>query len=124
MATDPPVEGQNEANATTPGISSRANRGWSADDVRHLRRLLTDPTARAMMDLACADPGRRVTFREVQAKAGRTFHQSRADLAMLTRLIRQRFDRDNWPVNVAQNADGVLTYDAAPDIATAWKSAE
>jgi len=93
---------------------------WSADRIRHLRQLLTNPTARAMMDLTCSTPGRRVSLEDLEKRTGRSFHQSRADLAVLTKLIRRRFGHDVWPVNVAQGGNGTLTYDASPDIAAAW----
>jgi hypothetical protein len=114
------------ANHTTTGGHSEqglASR-WTLEDVRRLRRLLTSATALALMELTCAEPGRRISLDEIRSKTGRTFHQSRADLAVLTKLIRQRFGHDQWPVNVSQSSDGTLAYDASPEIASAWKSAE
>ena len=97
-------------------------RDWTADEVRHLKRLVTNPTARMLMELACAEAGKRVSFKEVYERAGRSYGQARADLAGFTKLIRQRFDGLNWPLHVEQSADGTLTYDAAPEIAAAWTS--
>ena len=117
------------ANPTTTGGHSEHGPAspperWTLEDVRRLRRLLTSATALALMELTCAEPGRRISLDEIRSKTGRTFHQSRADLAVLTKLIRQRFGHDRWPVNVSQSSDGTLAYDASPEIASAWKSAE
>jgi len=96
---------------------------WTVDEIQHLRRLVDNPTVRILMDLVCASPGKRVAFRDVHKRAGRTSPQARADLAGFTKLIRQRFNRETWPINVVQNPDGGLTYDVDPVIADAWKSA-
>ena len=99
------------AETTAPGATSVAavaesalghDRPWTAEDVRRLHGLITNPTVRALMDLTCARPGHRVSFGEVQERAGCEFRQARADLAGLSRLVRRHFGRHNWPVNVTQ----------------------
>lgn len=101
----------------SPDLPERA---WTAEDVRHLNLIVTNPTVRALMDMTCKRAGTRVSFREVFEHVGRNYGQARADLAGFTKLIQQRFNRSNWPVHVKQGADGTLTYDAAPEIAAAW----
>jgi hypothetical protein len=96
---------------------------WTVDEIQHLRRLVDNRTVQTLMDLVCASPGKRVAFRDVHKRAGRTSPQARADLAGFTKLIRQRFNRGTWPINIVQNPDGGLTYDVDPAIADAWKSA-
>jgi hypothetical protein len=97
---------------------------WTADDIRTLRRLLTNPTQRALMELTCAKAGRRISFTDVKEAAGTSHGQARADLAGLTKVIRQHLGRSNWPVDVKQTGNGTLTYDVTPEIAAAWIGAE
>lgn len=120
LASEASEQGAPPAGGSKP--PAPAAREWTADEVRHLKRLVTNPTARMLMDLACAEAGKRVSFKEVYERAGRSYGQARADLAGFTKLIRQRFDGLNWPLHVEQSADGTLTYDAAPEIAAAWTS--
>jgi hypothetical protein len=96
---------------------------WTIDEIRLLRRQVDNKTVQTMMEMVCASPGKKVTFPDVYKRAGRTSPQARADLAGFTKLIRQRFNRNKWPINVVQNPDGGLTYDVGPTIADAWKSA-
>jgi hypothetical protein len=124
MAVEAGVNPSTQGGATLGAGEMAAAERWTPDAVRRLRRLLTNPTALALLELTCAEPGRRVSLSDIREKAGRTFHQSRADLAVLTKLIRQRFGHDRWPVNASQTSDGTLAYDASPEIAAAWNSNE
>jgi hypothetical protein len=102
--------------------SSNSGRPWTAEEVQLLRRLVENKTVQLLMELVCASPGKRVSFEEVYRRAGRSSPQARADLAGFTKLIRHRFHRDAWPINVVQSPDGGLTYDADPVIAKAWNA--
>ena len=78
----------------TSSTAKKGERDWTADEIRRLRSLLTRPAARTMMDLACEQPGRRVTFGQVVATVGCERSEARGDLAALTKLIRKRFRRE------------------------------
>ena len=105
--------------------AAASERPWTRDEIHQLKRLTADnATVRALMEMTCASPGTRVTFQEVYERAARTYGQARADLAGLTRISRQRFGRETWPVNVVQGPDKVLTYDAEPAFAQAWNDAD
>lgn len=110
--------GGSSHNASPPSESR-----WTPEEIRHLRRLVNNKTAQALMDLTCAAPGKRVTFKKTYERAGRTYGQARADLAGFSKLIRKNFNRDTWPVTVEQGPDKGLTYYAEPSIAKAWNSA-
>jgi len=47
-----------------------------------------------------------VPLRQIETHAGRTVHQARADLAGLTTIVRNRFSRRNWPLEVFWAAGG------------------
>ena len=110
--------GQTKATAVARP-TRKGEREWTAEEVGRLRSLLTRPTARAMMDLASKNPGEGVTFTQVVEKVGCERRAGRGDLAAMTKLIRKRFSRDNWPLRVTQSPDGI-TYEASPEIAAAW----
>jgi hypothetical protein len=108
-----------------PAAAASSERPWTRDEIHQLKRLTADnATVRALLEITSASPGTRVTFQEVYERAGRTYGQARADLAGLTRISRQRFGRETWPVNVVQGSDKVLTYDAEPAVAQAWNDAD
>lgn len=111
-----------EPPAPAPAASVDARRAWSDEEVVRLRESGPNKTIKALMDLTCRRPGTPVSFPEVYEHAGRTYHQARADLAGLSKLLTRRFGRENWPVRVAQRADGILTYEAEPAVAKAWTS--
>lgn len=102
--------------------STASESRWTPEEVRHLRRLVNNKTVHMLMDMACATPGKRVTFTRIYERAGRTYGEARADLAGFTKLIRKNFDRTTWPVTVEQGGDKGLMYYAEPSIAKAWNS--
>ena len=103
--------------------SAQGEPPWTASEIRRLRKEPLAKAVRALMDITCASPGRRVTFQEVYEHAGRTYGQARADLAGFTRLIRGSFQREKWPVAVAQGPEKGLIYHAEPSVAAAWNEA-
>jgi hypothetical protein len=78
----------------------------------------------AIFDLACSTPGELVSFDEAVQHAARSFEQGRADLARVTRLIRQRWGKDrSWPLIYKQEG-GRFVYSATQEISDAWNAAE
>jgi len=78
---------------------------WSEEDFARLAEIIKN-TARAMLDLCSESPGEWVGLRDVEARADRTRHQARADLAGLTMMVKHRFVRINWPVEIKWEAAG------------------
>jgi hypothetical protein len=114
-------------NPDLPSQTSAVKRDgpWTADEVRRLRPLISkNPTAFTLMEMTCANPGVRVSFKEVKEQAGRKHGDARADLASLSRITSHRMNRAHWPVHVEKGPDGSIVYDASPEVAAAWKSAE
>jgi hypothetical protein len=94
---------------------------WNRDEIKQLRQAIRTKTPRSILDLTTAQPGKRVSLRDVENHAGRTYPQARADLAGFTQLVRRKFGRDNWPFSVEWLPGGFATYycDSA-EIAQWW----
>src|SRR5581483_5514550 len=95
---------------------------WTKDDLAKLQDLAND-TVRAALDLVSERPGDWIPLREVEARAARTYTQARADLAVLTMIVKRRFGRSNWPFAARWAAGGEpqLYYRMEPDLAAAWR---
>lgn len=111
-----------EAGPTSDPAGPGEHLPWTREEIGRLRHLARNATVRTLMDMTCASPGTRVTFKSIYERAERTYPQARADLAGLTRLIHQRFKGHHWPVHVVQLPGGALAYDADPAIAQAWNA--
>ena len=78
---------------------------WSHEDFTRLAEIAKN-SVKAMLDLCSESPGEWTGLRDVEARAGRTFHEARADLAGLTMMTKHRFGRSNWPVEIEWEAGG------------------
>ncbi len=116
-----------EAETASPASAATASRPneklglreWTADDFRRLRALRPAPTVIAMLDLCAATPGHPVLFSQIRKAADRSDNQARADLGGLTRLVKNRFQRTNWPAPARWGANE-MTYELGPDLAERW----
>jgi hypothetical protein len=123
----PATEGNHPFEFANAQRSSHAQkkpmRAWTANDLKALRQAVTaKPVARAMLDLTFKQADKPVSFSEVCAVAGVSHAQGRAGLAGLTVLVRNRFDRDNWPVTWQWAAGGEAQayYIMSTDVASLW----
>lgn len=64
---------------------------WDEEALAGFAPAASNPTVLAAMTLCSADPGGLVSIRDLEAAAGRTPHQVRADLAGLTMMVKHRF---------------------------------
>jgi hypothetical protein len=119
-----------QAHVPQPDLTNQNSAGkrdgpWTAEEVRRLRPLIAkNPTAFTLMEMTCANPGVRVSFKDVKVQAGRKHGDARADLASLSRITSHRLNRDHWTVHVEKGPDGSIVYDASPEVAAAWKNSQ
>jgi hypothetical protein len=97
---------------------------WTEEDIQRLKRINRWATVETIMDFVSESVGREISFSEAQERAGRTVGEARADLAQLTRTIRQQFGRNNWPFQWRTRAGGLLVYYLnSEDVARWWREA-
>jgi hypothetical protein len=98
---------------------------WTESEVQRLKKVISNPTPRALLDLTTADVNEVFTFTDVYERAGRTHAQARADLAGFTQKLRKQFDKEKWPVQVEVTTSGLLAYRCIDeDFARWWQDAE
>lgn len=95
---------------------------WTREEITRLKKLIRTTTPRVILDLTSENVDQRISLREVERAAGRTYPQARADLAGFTQLVRRQFKRDNWPFKVEWAPGGFASYyvDDA-DVAQWWR---
>jgi hypothetical protein len=95
---------------------------WTDDDYRELAEVTTNPTALAALELCSQAPATWVALRDIEARAGRTPPQARGDLAFLTKFVKSRFLRSNWPFQVqwAAGGPGQAYYSMTAEQAEMW----
>lgn len=98
---------------------------WTAEDIRDLCAQLRNPAAITMLDLCAETPEQLVTFSAAMKQAGRSHHQARGDLGALTKLVKSRFRRRNWPAifDWAGGGEQQAYYKMSPEIAEWWRAA-
>lgn len=96
---------------------------WTIDDLTRLSNS-TNATTQALLEWAIEAPGQWIGLRELEARAGRSPAEARADLAQLTRTIKRTLSRSNWPFELQRPKDGVgpWSYRLPLDLATAWRA--
>lgn len=72
---------------------------WTEPDLERLASR-TSYTVLVLLDLCAATPASAVPFETLVEKSGRTHNEARADLAVLTMLVKGEFERQNWPVSI------------------------
>ena len=94
---------------------------WTIEDFQLLRQYI-NPTTQAALNLCSAKPGQFVPLREVEAEAGRTRYEARADLAVLTMTVKKRLGRSNWPLEAqwAVGGEKQAYYRVTPEYAELW----
>lgn len=107
------------ANTGGGGLREQA---WTTTELATLRQLVSNkPAALAMLQLTAARPGEAVSFKAVYETAGVSRESARAGLAGLTKLIRGKFNRNNWPTNFEW--DGEAHYRMSAEVAAMWSQA-
>jgi hypothetical protein len=79
---------------------------WSASDYTKLAEVVTNPTVIALLDLCAETPEEWVALRSVEERSGSTRHEARASLGGLTKMLKSRFNRSNWPLEAVWEAGG------------------
>src|SRR5215469_3262879 len=94
-----------------PDAPETSTNGWSREELRRLKTLIAENKgAMSQMNLACADPGKRISFDEVVKDSGRE-GKTGSDLAGFTRLIHANFGpKRGWPLKWAQVGTRTLYY--------------
>ncbi len=97
---------------------------WSDEDMLRLCEVVKNPTVLAALDLCSSVPGRQIPLGEIEAKAERSSPEARGDLAGLTMMVKGRFARSNWPIEVSWEGPGKrVQYSMTPEIAARWTAA-
>lgn len=97
---------------------------WDEESLRRLHEVATNPTVLAAMTLCSESPGSIISIRDLEAKARRTPHQLRADLAGLTLMVKRRFGRSNWlfRLNWAAGGEQIAYYLMDHTTAATWRT--
>jgi hypothetical protein len=97
---------------------------WTASDYSRLASILSNPGQRGLLDLCAERRGAWIGFGELADITDRGRNGFRADLATLTMLVKRRFDRINWPVEVQWMPDrNEMCYRMDEESAAAWTAA-
>jgi hypothetical protein len=70
---------------------------WSAAELQELASVLTNEGMRGALDLLASRPGEWITYADISEYTGKSRAQLRASLGALTRLIKKRLGKNNWP---------------------------
>lgn len=97
-------------------------RGWTREDVRRLKSIVSNPTILAVFDLARERKDGMMSIRELEQHTGRKYEQVRADFGGLTRTIRTRLKKEHWPFAAVWAADGKgqMSYQVPDDVLQWW----
>lgn len=118
----PPSPGPTPQSSGSPSGAQPSGNPWTAEAIARLKEAIRTPTPRVILDLTTKDVGSRVSLRDIEKAAGRTYPQARADLAGFTQLVRRRFNREHWPFKVEWAPGGFANYYVDdPDIARWWR---
>lgn len=124
--------GASEAAPSTPveapvSEAGGTSRPWTEADVRRLRSANgLNKMVKALLDLGSERPGEWVSYGDAQNHAGISNGSARAALAGLTRHVKARYGRTNWPFYAAWQADGEILdgqmhYRVSAPVAEAWR---
>lgn len=98
---------------------------WTVDDLNRLRGMTLSPTVLALMRLTTERPDDWVGFTELIDEADRMPEQARAELAVFTMLVKRRFGRRNWPLDLKWDSEyDQMYYRASPQVAERWQQAD
>jgi hypothetical protein len=95
-------------------------RPWTKDELKWLRQLLENrPIALELLDTTAYLDGNPLTFAELCAATGVTPARARGELASLTSIVSEYFDREQWPVDAHWESGG-FCYRMNPATAKLW----
>lgn len=79
---------------------------WTEDDLNRLAAVLTNPTLLAVLDLCAGSPNEWIPMSAVIGRSQQTAPQVRGAMGGFTTMIRGRFKRGNWPIDVEWSREG------------------
>ncbi|MCO5177482.1 MAG: hypothetical protein M9890_11025 [Thermomicrobiales bacterium] len=98
---------------------------WDPEEVELLREILTEReliAPIALMDLTTANAGTEVVFGDIVEATGLSRGKAQNQLAQLTWIVRDDFERQNWPIHVRTNTNGRTFYSAVDyDVIHGWR---
>ena len=105
----------------TESSPSTSTNGWTREEIHALRSIIVNnKTATALMDLACANPGTRISFVDACNEAKRGPSHGRADFNGFTRTIHKKFGENRgWPLEWEMDGSKTL-YFVVATIAMWW----
>lgn len=113
-----------EPGSAIPSPKELTQRAWTADEISRFKARNPYGVAATIMDLACAEVGRRVPLDEVERVADMPHTKARGQLGGLTKFLKREFHRTNWPFGVTYDTLGhALYYVTSNEIAKAWREA-
>jgi hypothetical protein len=99
------------------------DRPWTKEELKWLRKLLAElPIALQLLDFTAGLDGDPLTFAELCHAMAEPSANVRGELARLTAIVRNSFDRDQWPAE-ARWEKGERRYRMKPTTAVLWNEA-
>jgi len=96
---------------------------WTRDEILRLKRMIRTDTPRVILDLTTSQVNERISLRDIEKVAVRTYPQARADLAGFTQLLNREFDGKESPFKVEWKPGGFASYYCdSTDIAAWWQN--
>jgi hypothetical protein len=97
---------------------------WGSEDFARLAETAKN-AVKATLDLCSESPGAWIGLRDIETRAGRNRNQARGDLAALTRMVKHRFNRSNWPFELQWEGAGPdqFAYRMSEEQAAMWQNA-
>lgn len=98
---------------------------WTEPDFVTLVERITNPTLRAMFELCSESPDTFVTMTDVRERSQQTPAQARGAFGGFTLILRNLFQRKNWPVDAewSVTGDGQVSYRLSAERAAWWRKA-
>lgn len=99
---------------------------WTREDIARLRRKNPlNKMVKAILDLAAERPGEWISYSDAKERAGVSDGSARAGLAGLTRHVKSRYGRTNWPFIAEWQGNGEFTdaqmyYRVTDEVARLW----
>lgn len=127
MATGSDKE-QNHENAPTPqNFGGTDESMWNRENLRRLQVNLHSEAPRTMLEMAASHPGEKIFFDDVCKKLNQTEGKTRAQMGVLTKIIRREWGAKavKWPVDVQwTHEEQRMFYIMREATAHAWQDAK